>query len=655
MAIILVAGTSTTVFELTSSTIETSWEQLIYPLVVLMLTAVGVVLATRRKDNPIGWLLLLEGVVVVASGVAVDYAHYGLVDDPGSLPGASLAALYDQATWPLLFAPLAAIAYAFPDGRLPSPGWRRVAFAAACVCALAVLLGFFGPRGLDDPYDAVASPLPALPKAIFLPLYVLASVGLVAALIGAALAMRARMKRATGIERQQIKLLAYAATLIPGAVAVGWAESFITGNADAAATVALVIALIAIPLAIGIAIMRYRLYEVDRIINRTLVYVTLTVLLGGTYAVVSLSLGVVLGRGSTLATATATLAVALLFGTLRARVQRVVDRRFNRARYEGLRRVERHLVDLRAGRSAPEQTQAVLADALADRSLELLLWLPDSKEYVDAEGRVAAVDTGDERHVTPVRRGELQLAAVRHDPALSDQPDLLESVINAAGLAIEIARLRAEVQRRLAEVRESRARIVTAGYEERRRLERDLHDGAQQRLVSIGLAIRFVQGQLVSDRPGDIGAQLDETVVEVTRTIEELREMARGVRPACLDDGLAPALHELASRSPLPTEVHATGERFPEPIEAAAYFVASEALTNSVKHARASRVTVSAERSDGTLVLRIADDGVGGAVAGERSGLAGITDRVAALGGSVSLSSPRGAGTAVVAELPCAS
>ncbi len=402
--------------------------------------------------------------------------------------------------------------------------------------------------------------------------------------------------------------------------------------------------------------MRYRLYEVDRLVNRTLVYVTLTALLAGTYAVVSLSLGVAVGSGSTLATAAATLAVALAFGTLRARVQRIVDRRFDRARYEGLRRVERHLVDLRAGRAVPEQTGAVLAEALGDPTVELLLWLPDADEYVDAGGHVVSPSAAGGRELTPVRRGELALGAVVHDAALSEQPDLLEGIINAAGLAIEIARLRAEVQRRLAEVRESRARIVTVGYEERRRLERDLHDGAQQRLVSIGLAIRHAQGRLGdAGDAGDIGAQLDLAVDEVTCTIEELREMARGVRPACLDDGLAAALRDLASRSPLRTDVAATSERFPEQIEAAAYFVASEALTNSVKHARASRVTVSAARDNGSLVLRIADDGIGGAVAGERSGLAGIADRVAALGGSVSLSSAPGEGTAVVAELPCTS
>ncbi|MGH2918113.1 MAG: sensor histidine kinase [Solirubrobacteraceae bacterium] len=638
----------------TPRNIEAEWASWVFPLAVAMSSATGVLLATRRRENPIGWLLLANGLVIAFSGVATNYSVYGLLEEPGSLPAADFAAVYDQNAWPLLFAPFAAIAFVFPDGHLPSARWRRVAIGAIGSFALMLLLTFLGPRELDKPFQDVSNPLPELPEPLYLALFPLASLGMLASLFAAAFAVRTRYRRAEGIERQQIKLIAYAAALIPLAVAAGWAEALISGHADTAALAALVVVLIALPLAIGVAVMRYRLYEVDRLVNRTLVYVTLTALLAATYGAVSLGLGVALGSGSTLATAAATLAVALAFGTLRARVQRVVDRRFNRARYEGLRRVEHHLVELRAGRATPEATGAVLAEALGDPELELVFWLPGSDGYVDAGGHPVQVSPEGGRDVTPVRRGELQLGAVLHAPALSVKPDLLESVLNAAGLAIEIARLRAEVRLRLAEVEESRARIVTAGYEERRRLERDLHDGAQQRLVSIGLAIRHVQGRIGG--PGDeLSAELDGTVSEVTSAIEELRELARGVRPACLDDGLAPALRELASRAPLRADVAATTERFPEQIEAAAYFVASEALTNSVKHAGASRVTVSAEGHDGRLVLRITDDGVGGAVASERSGLAGITDRVAALGGSVSVSSPPGKGTEVTAELPCAS
>lgn len=631
---------------------EPAWVSFVFPLAVIASTGVGIALATRRRDNPIGWLLLINGLVVALSGLATNYAVYGVLEDPGSLPGSAFAAMFDQATWPLLFAPFAAIAFVFPDGHLPSPRWRPVALAAIGFLTLQLVVGFGAPRGLDPPFDVVASPLPQLPRAIFVPLYAIASLGLLLSLFAAAFAMRTRLRRASGAERQQIKLLAYAAVLIPLAVVVGWAESLIFGHAEAAATAALVVVLVAIPLAIGVAVLRYRLYEIDRLVNRTLVYVSLTALLAATYAAISLSVGVALGGGSALPTAAATLVVVLAFGRLRARVQRIVDRRFNRARYEGLRRVESYLVELRAGRAAPELTGTVLAEALDDPELELFFWLPDSKTYVDARGRTAQVIADGGRDLTPVRRGELPLGAVLHTPTLSRRPDVLESVINAAGLAIEIARLRAEVRRRLAEVEESRARIVTAGYEERRRLERDLHDGAQQRLVSIGLTIRHVQGQL-GGGGGAIDAALDDTVDEVTRVIEELREMARGVRPACLDDGLAPALRDLASRTPLPTEVNVTDERFADQIEAAAYFVASEVLTNSVKHARASRATLSAERRDDSLVLQITDDGLGGAVATKRSGLAGVNDRVVAFGGVLDVSSPLGQGTTVTAELPC--
>jgi len=330
-----------------------------------------------------------------------------------------------------------------------------------------------------------------------------------------------------------------------------------------------------------------------------------------------------------------------------------VDRRFSRARYEGLRRVEHYLVELRAGRDTPEATGVVLAEALGDPSLELFFWLPESDEHVDSSGRPALIAPDSRRDLTPVRRGSLLLGAVLHDRALSERPDLLESVIDAAGLAIEIARLRAEVARRLAEVEQSRERIVTAGYEERRRLERDLHDGAQQRLISIGLALRHIQGQLPA--PSREAGELDAAVAELGEAIKELRELARGVRPARLDDGLGAALRELASRSTLRTMVEATDERFQDHLETAAYFVASEALANAAKHAHASQVTVTATRQNGSLLVCVRDNGVGGARPAEGSGLGGMTDRVAALGGSLSVDSPPGHGTVVTMELPCES
>jgi signal transduction histidine kinase len=233
-----------------------------------------------------------------------------------------------------------------------------------------------------------------------------------------------------------------------------------------------------------------------------------------------------------------------------------------------------------------------------------------------------------------------------HDPTLLERRDLLDGVLAAAALSIEMARLRVEVRLQLAEVHSSRARIVEAGYEERRRLERDLHDGAQQRLVSLGVQVRRLQLSLPRDAM-ILSPALDQIVAEVGSAIADLRQIAAGVRPARLDEGLAAALHDLARTSPVPIVVEASSERVPASIEAAAYFVACEALTNAVKHGSPSKVTVRTVQDNGTLHVTVADDGVGGAVVRRGSGLAGLRDRVAAHGGTLEIVSPRGNGTRV--------
>jgi signal transduction histidine kinase len=622
-------------------------------IATLASSAVGLLLATRCGDNPIGWLLLANGLALAASAVAITYAEYAVLAEPGALPGGEWAVLYTERAWPLLFVCPIAIAFLFPDGRLPSPAWRPVAIATAASFGVLIVLSLLSAERYSDEFAHVSSPLPQLSESIIGIPFLLSGLGALGGLVAGALAIRTRLRRASGVERYQLKWLAYAATLIPATVIVCLAEIAITGEGDPAVTVALVVTMTAIAAAIGVAITRYRLYEIDGLVSHTLTYAVLTAGLAATFAAVSLSLGVAIGSGSTLPTAAATLAVALAFGPLRRRVQRLVDRRFDRARYEGLGKVERFLDELRSGRAAPEGIGDVLAQALGDPSLELFFWLPGEKLHVDAAGRVVHESRLAGGSCTPVRRGALRLATVVHDESLGGRPGLLQNVIEAAGLAIEIARLRVEVRRRLAEVEESRARIVTAGYEERRRLERDLHDGAQQRLVSIGLALRHIQGQLPA--PSRQADELSATVDEVLVAIEELRELARGVRPAGLDDGLSPALRELASRSPLPIRVSATEERFEDRLETAAYFVASEALANAAKHAGASEVSVSAARLNGSLVLSVRDDGRGGALPAAGSGLAGMSDRVAALGGKLTVDSPPGQGTVVIAELPCGS
>jgi signal transduction histidine kinase len=406
--------------------------------------------------------------------------------------------------------------------------------------------------------------------------------------------------------------------------------------------------------AIGIAVLRSRLYAIEQIVNRTLVYVALTFLLLGTYTAITVGLGVLVGGDTPWVVALATLTVALAFRPLRARIQDLVDRRYRRARYEGVRLVRIFEDEVRNGRRAPEEVGDVLAEALGDPLAELYFWLPESESYADLTGASRDELPDDERARREIQRDDARTAVLLHDPSLLERRDLLNGVVSAAALSIEMARLTVEVRLQLAEVAASRRRIVEAGYEERRRLERDLHDGAQQRLVSLGVQLRRLQMTLPREAQ-ILSPALDQIVGEVGAAIADMRQIAAGVRPARLDDGLAAALRDLARTSPVRVDVDAPADRVAASVEAAAYFVACEALTNAVKHGSATHVAVRAVRDNGTLRVSISDDGVGGAVVRRGSGLAGLRDRVAAHGGTFDVVSPSGGGTRIEVAIPCES
>ena len=292
-----------------------------------------------------------------------------------------------------------------------------------------------------------------------------------------------------------------------------------------------------------------------------------------------------------------------------------------------------------------------LADALGDASLQLVFWLDEKGKWVDSDGR--KVELPGEGAWTAVELEGRRVGAIVHDVSLSAQPELLRSVAAAAGLAMENERLQAELRARVEDLRTSRARIVEAGTHERRRLERNLHDGAQQRLVALSLSLRLAQGKLRTD-PDAADDMLTAAQEELTLALGELRELARGIHPAVLSDrGLGAALEALAGRAPIEVELaEVPADRLPEAIEAAAYFVVAEALTNVVKYAHATQATVSVSRYNGCAVVEIADDGIGGADPGRGSGLSGLADRVSALDGNMQLDSPAGAGTRLRAEIP---
>jgi signal transduction histidine kinase len=627
----------------------------LYPFFVAAIFApavVGALVAARRPRNPIGWILVLGAVSLAAVLAGQTYASVALDAYPGSLPGGSWAALVSS-QWPFFFAWPLAVAFVFPDGRLPSRRWRPYALFAIVSVALLVVLLVLSAR-LEKPFSDVPNPFPLrLPDALgFLRLPIWLAV--FASLFVGAAATRSRYKRSTGIERVQMLWLAYAALLIPLGVVCFLVSGFVFGEAGDAALAFLLAMEAAVALAVGIAVTRYRLYEIDRLINRTLVYALVTAVLGLVYAVVAVLGGVAVGRGSTWVTALAALVVAGAFGPLRRRAQAAVDWRFDRRRYEGLRRVRAFVDEVREGKREPEGVGAVLATALRDPSAELLFRLPASEAYSDGLAGTVADPPDDGRAVTRVEHRGQEIALLLHTPTLLDRPDLLRSVLAAASLAIEIARLRVEVRMQLAEVEDSRARVVRAGYEERRRLERDLHDGAQQRLVTLGIVLRRLQRSLPREAQ-ILGPALDSAVGEIGRAIEDLRTIAAGVRPPRLDEGLAAALADLARAAPVAVELETTHERLPLQVEAAAYFVVCEAVTNAVKHAAPSCVRVEATVVGGALRLVVADDGVGGATLAGGTGLTGLTDRVEAQGGTLLIHSPAGAGTRLEAEIPCGS
>ena len=297
-----------------------------------------------------------------------------------------------------------------------------------------------------------------------------------------------------------------------------------------------------------------------------------------------------------------------------------------------------------------------LATALGDPGLVLAYRVPGRQVYADADGHPVRLPArGDERVAVPIERDGREVAALVYDAALDDDPELIEAVRAATTVALDNQHLQAEQHTRMQELRASRARLVEAGDSERRRLERNLHDGAQQRLVALSFQLRLIQADIRRD-PSGAEQRVDTASSELALSLAELRELARGMHPAALEHGLPSALESLAARSPVPTAVACdVDHRLPRPVELAAYLVACEALANIGKYAQATTASIQLLRTAGGVSIEIADDGVGGADAAAGSGLRGLADRVEALDGQLLVTSAPAAGTVILAELPCAS
>ena len=620
-------------------------ESIPYLITIATTTGTGVLVAVRRPAHPVGWLFLALGLSIVLGGLLDSYGVYGAVVRPGSLPAAELVAVLGDGIWIVWFVLIAMILYLTPTGSALSRRWRLAAITTVVAGTLCYATTLLWPGRLENPALAsVRSPL-ALPEswqtAVLNPrmtLMVLTAVGLV---LGA-VSLVIRFRRSPETERRQLLWLVIAVVPLPAFVALAfWASP------DHPVVLAFVTAgfIGLIPIAAGLSIVRYQLYAVDRILSRAVTYLLVSALLAVTFMVIVTAVGQAIGDrggGSSIPAVLGTLAAVAVAAPAYRGFQEAIDRRFNRRRYDALTRVRDYLHDPDPGVSVKE----VLRQAIQDPTLEVMYWAEDGGHWVLGDGRHAEPAP----HDVPVTRQRRPVARLRAADGIDRE--LLQSVANEATPELENAMLRARISLQLAEVRESRSRIAAASLVERRRLERNLHDGAQQRLLALAMELRAAQVNGTSQR---LQEAVDDGIGALQAAVVELRELANGLHPAILQDvGLGPAIEDLATRLPVHAELGELDQRFRPEIEAAAWFIACEGVANAVKHADAHRIDLVITTQDGTLRVRVTDDGCGGADP-RGSGLRGIADRTEALGGRLSVQSGTSVGTTLIGELPCGS
>ena len=617
----------------------------------LGLLALAMIVVVRQRRHPIGWLLMLLVVVDAVDGVTYAIGQIGLAVPGSHISSAGGWAAVSESSTRLEYGVPFAILLLFPTGRVPSRRWRSLLWAVGVLFPLWFLSHLFRPATLEEsPFTGVHNPWTVswlggpLIHYGFLP-----TGGLVGLLVLASVVVRFRHSR--GDERQQLKWVGLVVSGVPlGIVGLGIGSLIGPSAMNVAGNVAWACLAIGMPVAVVVAITRYRLYDLDLLVNRGAVYLLLCMVLVVTYAMVVLVATRVVvdtaGWNSPVVVAIAAVVAAVVAAPARQAIQHSIDRVFQPRTWNARRRLEAFAQRSREVAQPPAALQQVLVTSLGDSSAELGLWMRDRLAYVGVDGRpLGALEVGRSSLRLDLHREPV--AVLRHDAAFDRDHRLLETVATGAALVAENARLQAEVLAQLSEVHASRSRIIAAADAERRRVERDLHDGAQQRLV--GLAVRVKLASRTSDDP-----LLTQIVAELQAATRELRELARGIHPAALEQGLGAALEALAARTPVPLDVEiVAADRLPGEVERTVYYLACEAITNAVKHADASRIEVFAQVVGDRLVLTVHDNGRGGADASRGSGIAGLYDRAAAIGGSVRLDSPAGFGTTIVVDVPC--
>lgn len=620
-----------------------------YLTLALPLSLAGALIAAQRPGNRIGILMLVEGVTIAGDQSTRNYLLYC---EARHLSGLWLIGWLCNWLW---LVPPAALLFGlllYPDGRLPGRRWRVLAWVVwvwATVIAVLAVLGagnYSGPAPYRDavlPGHAGRVIETALPY-VFLVFPFL--------LVGAAASTIVRFRRAHGVERSQLKWLAYAGSVL----AVLWLFPPVHELGSPARAVANV-ALWLLPTAIAIGVLRYRLYEIDRIINRTLVYGLLTLCLAGTYVVVIASLDALFRQRSGLVISmVASVAVAVILAPLRARLQRAVDRMLYGQRAEPFTVVSRLGQQLESA-LPPDQVLPTIVDTLASALKVPYVAIELYRDGALEPACVRGVMAGDPATFGLTYRGEplgrLMLGPRAPGEAFSPADrELMRNLARHAGVAVYAVRLTDDLQR-------SRERLVTAREEERRRLRRDLHDGLGPTLAGIG----FQLDAMASVLPVKAAAALTKVKSDVRQTVAEVRRLVEGLRPPALDQlGLVPAIRQHGALlrdtgqtgKSLAVEVHAPASIpvLPAAVEVAAYRIATEAITNVFRHADARHCTVQVRVSDG-LELEVTDDGRGTTEPQQSGfGLRSMRERTAELGGTCVIESGPGTGTRVLVRLP---